>query len=419
MCRSHFIFEPGGRSTAYTYDPNGNALTETLDANTTTYTYDAKNKLVSVVQDGVTTSYTYNPDGVRDSKTEGGVATSIIVDSNRDYAQVLLEDDGTNQVIYTYGDDLLNQSRDGTTSFFHYDGLGSTRSLSDSSGILTDTYNYEAFGELLNLTGTTDNDYLFAGEQLDANLEQYYLRARYYDQGIGRFTQQDTWMGNSSDPVTLHKYLYANADPVMYTDPTGKFGLSSLSVGSAINGVLLTANIGFTSYSIFDVAMSDDSVGVKSSKIGALILLAGVGGSYSKIIASKLGVTVGQLTSRVGVWALPATQRGVQIERKLASTTYAGWFNVGQLNRGFFPLVDFQLGKTLVSLKTIDPLSKTNRIPGMIKHINELARGHKVSGQAAKIVLDIRVPAGTEGLLKALVNYGKDKGVRVKISAFL
>ncbi len=197
------------------------------------FTYDAKNKLVSVLKAGVTSSYTYNPDGIRDSKTEGGVTTSFVVDSNRDYAQVLLEDDGTAQVIFSYGDDLLNQSRDGVTSFFHYDGLGSTRSLSDSSGNLTDTYNYEAFGELLNLTGTTDNNYLFAGEQLDANLEQYYLRARYYDQGIGRFTQQDTYQGNSSDPLTLHKYLYANAAPTAYTDPSGHMSLGS--IGAALN----------------------------------------------------------------------------------------------------------------------------------------------------------------------------------------
>ncbi len=126
------------------------------------------------------------------------------------------------------------------TSFFHYDGLGSTRSLSDSSGNLTDTYNYEAFGELLNLTGTTDNNYLFAGEQLDANLEQYYLRARYYDQGIGRFTQQDTWMGNSSDPVTLHKYLYAGADGVNHIDPSGYFHIGDFMSAQTMQTELQT-----------------------------------------------------------------------------------------------------------------------------------------------------------------------------------
>ncbi|WP_200911156.1 RHS repeat-associated core domain-containing protein, partial [Pseudoalteromonas sp. P1-9] len=56
---------------------------------------------------------------------------------------------------------------------------------------------------LQNQTGTTDNNYLYTGEQFDGDLDQYYLRARYYDQGVGRFTQQDAWMGRDGEPVTL------------------------------------------------------------------------------------------------------------------------------------------------------------------------------------------------------------------------
>ena len=44
----------------------------------------------------------------------------------------------------------------------------------------------------------------------------YYLRSRYYNPSIGRFTQMDSYMGQSNNPITLHKYLYANANPVMY-----------------------------------------------------------------------------------------------------------------------------------------------------------------------------------------------------------
>ena len=101
----------------------------------------------------------------------------------------------------------------------------------DTTGALTDTYAYAAFGELLQQTGTTENHYRFAGEQYGAGLDQYYLRARYYDQGVGRFTQQDTWMGRDSDPITLHKYLYANSDPVNHTDPSGQMSLGSMMTG--------------------------------------------------------------------------------------------------------------------------------------------------------------------------------------------
>lgn len=234
------LTQTGG--TIYNYDDNGNTLTETLDAITKTYVWDSKNKLASVTANGSTATYTYNADGIRNSKTEAGITTKYVVDSNRDYSQVLEEvENNLTAVQYTYGHDLINQQREGTTSFYHYDGLGSTRALSDSSGALIDSYNYEAFGEIQNQTGSTDNDYLFIGEQFDRGLNQYYLRARYYDQNTGRFTQMDKFQGWNEDPMTLHKYLYANIDPANATDPSGYFA-GTFSV-SNVMAVLSTISV--------------------------------------------------------------------------------------------------------------------------------------------------------------------------------
>ena len=44
------------------------------------------------------------------------------------------------------------------------------------------------------------------------------------------------------------------------------------------------------------------------------------------------------------VWKQPPTVRGIAIESHLAATEYKDWFNIGQLNNGKFPLVDFQKG---------------------------------------------------------------------------
>ena len=64
---------------------------------------------------------------------------------------------GSRLKTYLYGDDLISQTDStNTTNTFHYDGLGSTRSLSDDSGEQSDTYDYLAFGELQNQTGTTN-----------------------------------------------------------------------------------------------------------------------------------------------------------------------------------------------------------------------------------------------------------------------
>ncbi len=231
-------------SITYGYDDNGNMLTESLGEDTKVYTWDGKNKLISM-DDGIAFTYfTYNYRGVRTSKIEDDVITQFIVDENTNYAQVLEEvEGGTSLVKYSYGHDLLNQERAGVFSYYHYDGLGSTRALSDDSADITDTYDYSAFGDSLNQTGNTLNSYLFTGEQFDNTLNQYYLRARYYDQNVGRFTQMDSWAGFNSQPITLNKYLYANADPVIHVDPSGNASLIEQTTASNISSRLVVATI--------------------------------------------------------------------------------------------------------------------------------------------------------------------------------
>ena len=126
-------------------------------------------------------------------------------------------------VAYTYGDDLLSQTRPAGTSYYHYDGLGSTRALTNAAGIATDTYIYEAFGDIVASTGSTPNNYRFTGEQYDPNVGFYYLRARYYNPSVGRFHTVDPWQGSVYDPVSLHRYLYCGSEPINHVDPSGLF----------------------------------------------------------------------------------------------------------------------------------------------------------------------------------------------------
>jgi RHS repeat-associated protein len=104
--------------------------------------------------------------------------------------------------------------------------------LTDEAGSITDAWSYSAFGELYGRTGTDPIPYAFAGEPLDPNSGFQYHRARWMDPRTGRFAGMDAFEGLDHEPMTLHRYRYAGADPVNRIDPTGRFEtLAALSVG--------------------------------------------------------------------------------------------------------------------------------------------------------------------------------------------
>ena len=72
------------------------------------------------------------------------------------------------------------------------------------------------------------------GEQLDPNVGLYYNRARWYDAKIGRFASVDPFIGHQHIPVSLHKYLYGNASPLSFYDPSGRFSLATVMATSLI-----------------------------------------------------------------------------------------------------------------------------------------------------------------------------------------
>src|SRR5262249_18598271 len=125
-----------------------------------------------------------------------------------------------------------------------YDGHGSVRQLIDASGVVSDTYTYEAFGATVARTGETANDYLYAGEQIDVALGMYYLRARYMNPAAGRFWTLDGFEGSLQDPVSLHKYLYASANAPNASDPSGNMTLVG-ALNAIFAAALLTSLIAY------------------------------------------------------------------------------------------------------------------------------------------------------------------------------
>jgi RHS repeat-associated protein len=248
--RSAATLAPSERS--YQYDPNGNLIG---DSEGTSYQYDLENRLTKVTKaDGTVVDHVYDFDGnrVRTTTSQPGQpaqTVDFLVDTAGDVAHVVAETDGTTGALlssYTRGasGELLSVLRpDGsggfTTRYVHSDALGSVRRLTDEGGLITDGFSYTAFGELLSHTGSDQQPYAFAGEPLDASTGLQYHRARWMDPATNRFLGMDPLVGSAVQPITLHRFLYAGADPVDNIDPTGEFtvaeGLTSLAMLNTIN----------------------------------------------------------------------------------------------------------------------------------------------------------------------------------------
>lgn len=218
----------------YSYDLNGNR-TSVTGLKEATYVYDEENRLtkasVRKANGVVNESYTYDYLGNRISKIINAEDTiCYVVDDSSDLDQVVAEVDskGKELVSYTMGMERLSMDRDGLTYYYQYDGHGDVRSLVGDKGSTMSQYTYDAYGELLTQKGDVQNDFLYTGEQYNANTNLYYLRARFMDPSTGTFTSMDTYQGSSCDPVSLHKYLYANANPVKYVDPSGHMGIATM-----------------------------------------------------------------------------------------------------------------------------------------------------------------------------------------------
>ena len=194
-------------------------------------------------------SYTYDYEGNRISKQVNEEEKVFYLnDTYTSLTQVALEltknTDNTYKVnkYYTRGLELISADiigEENNHKTYIQDGHGSVTALVENSKI-TDTYTYDSYGILLKKNGDTDNDYLYTGEQYNKSTGLYYLRARYMSPETGTFTTMDTYAGTLDNPVSLHKYLYANGNPVMYTDPTGNFSLMETSVAQGIQATINT-----------------------------------------------------------------------------------------------------------------------------------------------------------------------------------
>ncbi len=228
------LLSAGAKS--YTYNKDGDCLTVTTNGLITHLSYDSSNRVIGITYPGGTTSsFTYNGNDLRTSQTSSSGTFHYTTDGTSPGDPVLA--DGS--AVYTPG---LSEHRSTGSSFYHADGLGSTRGLTNSSGSITDSVAYDAFGEVIGRSGTTPTPALFAGKagyQADSASGLMLLGFRYYDPSIGRFL--------SSDPAQAgtNWYAYCENNPLGREDTTGLDWKSATLGGLATVGVLLIGAVLF------------------------------------------------------------------------------------------------------------------------------------------------------------------------------
>ena len=210
----------------YGYDANGNETSKTDSTGTTNYTWDFENHLkqVTLPNSGGTVTFLYDPFGRRIQKvyTTGSnppttTTTNYLYDGDNEIEQ--LDQNGSIVSRFAQGqnvDEPLAESVSGTTYDYEQDGLGSVTSLTNSAGVLGQTYTYGSFGSTTSSTGGVSNPFRFTGREFDSETGLYYYRARYYDSNTGRFLSEDP---ARSEPSS---YSYVSNAPTYWIDPTGE-----------------------------------------------------------------------------------------------------------------------------------------------------------------------------------------------------
>ncbi len=289
----------------YASDLDGNTLTD----GTRTNVWDSQNRLVSCTSGGVTSTYTYGADGLRRSATVNGTTTYYVYDGQTLIREMQQNAQGVLQSTATYlcgprgpeyrRDDTQAEGTytDGTgthpagkTRWYVYDGLGSVVGEVDPSGNMTSSDTFDVYGaKRAGGTGTTTSRQGFVGSLghiTDTETGLVYMRARYYDPNVGRFTSEDPKQSGSN------WFAYVDNDPVNNADPDGKDK-------QVIGAVAALAGITILWYAIFFRC---------TFNLSDRIYLPAVAASYA-LLAGAIGVGISDSETKIILLTILATSK--------------------------------------------------------------------------------------------------------------
>lgn len=225
---NHYEYDVNNRLISYNgnpiaYDSDGNMISGFINGAEISMTYDSANRLITA--GGIT--YQYDVYGNRIMSICGDNQKTYTYNTNGELSQLLvIESQGGTVTKFVYGVGLIGHENTEGFYTYHYDYRGSTTAITDEDGVITDTFSYDTYGQLLSHTGDTDTPFMYNGRDGVITDENglLYMRARYYSPELKRFINADIIVGSIDNSQTLNRYAYVNGNPISYVDP---FGLSA------------------------------------------------------------------------------------------------------------------------------------------------------------------------------------------------
>jgi RHS repeat-associated protein len=234
-----------GTGVKYSYDEEGERTKTTPTVGpATTYGYSQAGNLTSVSrpEEGETPkiedSYGYNGDGLRISETIGGTANYLTWDASS-VLPLLLNDGGNSYVYGPKGMPVEQINNEEAPTYLHHDQQGSTRLLTNQTGITTGAYTYTPYGATDAHTGTAATPLGYSGQYTSSDTDLIYLRGRVYDPATTQFMSADP-----IEPITQAPYFYANDNPLNWADTSGLLSLSDIGEGlEEVGGKVIHAGL--------------------------------------------------------------------------------------------------------------------------------------------------------------------------------
>jgi RHS repeat-associated protein len=193
------------RNGGYSYDANGNSLTEQIYSDQRAFTWNTENQPTQISFQGTTETYTYDADNSRIKKLRGTTTTHYIGGMNEEDVPTGRGSTVT-RTMYTFNGQVIAQRTITSGGFgsnnliyLHSDHLGSVGAATSSTGTSLSSQEYDPWG-LVRTGGVTQSKYNYTGQKLDDTGLLFY-NARYYDPLVGRFTSPDSIVPGASSGV--------------------------------------------------------------------------------------------------------------------------------------------------------------------------------------------------------------------------